>query len=80
MLCHLSSYSDIGRPNDLQCKCGPTGHDTGLQAQLPPGVVGVDALMTSQLNVAMIRKVRASLVRLNYFVYMLSLNVCTTGH
>ena len=42
--------------------------------------LGVDALMTPQLNVAVIRKVRGSLMCFAYYFDMLSMGVCTTSH
>ena len=36
---------------------GPTGHNTQPHALLPPSVLGMDTLITSQLNVALIRKI-----------------------
>ena len=40
---------------------GHPGHNTRLYALLPPYVLGIDALMTSQLSVALIRKLCGSL-------------------
>ena len=58
---------------------GP-GHNTRLHAPLPHSFLGMGALITSQVNVTLIRKLRGSLVCLAYFFNMLSMDVCTTRH
>ena len=45
-----------------------------------PSCLGMDAWMTSQLKVAFIRKLRGSLMWLDYFFDTLSLGVCITRH
>ena len=41
---------------------GQLGHNTRPHAQLPPSFLGMDAWMTSQLNLALIRKLRETLM------------------
>ena len=52
---------------------GQPGHNKRPHARLPPSFLGLDAWMTSQLNVALIRKLRVSLMCLAYFFYLLSI-------
>ena len=59
--------------------CGQTGHNIQPQTQWPPRVLGMDAWMTSQLNVALIRKLSGPLMCLDYFFDM-SLSVFTTRY
>ena len=46
----------------------PHGYNTRPYAQLPPSNLGMDARMTSQLNVALIRKLRGLCVCLPYLL------------
>ena len=59
---------------------GQPGHSTRPHARLPPSFLGMDAWMTSQLDVALIRTLRESLMCLAYFFDVLSMDVCTTRH
>ena len=52
---------------------GQSEHNTRLYARWPPIILDMDAWMTSQLNVALIRKLRGSLVCLNFFFSCFSL-------
>ena len=56
------------------------GHNTRPHARLPPRFLGMYAWMTSQLNVALIRKLRGALLCLAYFFDMLSMGFCKTRH
>ena len=56
------------------------GHDTRPHARLPSSFLGIDAWMNSQLNAALIRKLRGSLMCVAYFIDMLSAGVCKTRH
>ena len=47
---------------------GQPGHNTQLHSQLPPSFLGMDAFMTSQLNVALKSKLRGSLMCLAYLL------------
>ena len=51
---------------------GQTGHNTRLHARLQPSFVGMEARMTYLLNVALIRKLHASLMYLDYFLDILA--------
>ena len=55
-------------------------HNTRPHAWSPPCFLGMDAWMTSKLNVALIRKLHGPLVCLAYFVHMIPNGMCTTGH
>ena len=59
---------------------GQLGYNTQPHALLPPSFLGMAAWMTSQLNVALIRKLRRSLMCLASFFGMLSMGVCTTRY
>ena len=59
---------------------GQTGHNTRPYARLPSRILGMDAWTTSQLNVALVSKLRGPLMCLAYFFDMLSMVVCTTRH
>ena len=59
---------------------GQPRHNTRPRARLPPSFLGMDAWMTSQLNVALIRKLRVALMYLANFFDMLSMGVCKTTH
>ena len=55
---------------------GHPGHSTRPHARLPPSFLDMDACTTSQLNVALIRKLLCA-----WFIFdMLSISVCTTRH
>ena len=45
-----------------------SGHNTRPQARLPHRFLSMDAWMTSQLNVALFRKLRGSFICLAYFL------------
>ena len=45
-----------------------------------PHLLGIDARMTSQLNIALIRKLRRSWMSLQYYFGMISMGICTTRH
>ena len=47
---------------------GLPGHITQPHARLPPCFMGMGARMTSQLNVALMRKLRGPLMCLAYFL------------
>ena len=47
---------------------GPPWYNTRPHAPMTPSFLGMDALMTSQLNVALIRRLRGSLMCLAYFL------------
>ena len=51
-------------------------HNTRLHGPLPPSFLGIAVWMTSQLNVALQRKLHRSLMCLAYFFNMLSMSVC----
>ena len=55
---------------------GQPGHNI----RVPPGFLGMDAWMTSQVNIALLRKLRGPLICLNFFFDMLSMDVRTTCH
>ena len=59
---------------------GQPRYNTRLHTRLPPSFLGMDVWMTSQLNVAMIRKLRGSLMYVAYVLDVFSMSVCTTGH
>ena len=59
---------------------GQPRYNTWPHARLPPSFMVTDAWMTSQLNVALIRKLCGPLKCLAYFFGMLSMGVCTTRH
>ena len=59
---------------------GQPGRYTRPHTRLPPSFQGMDAWMTSQLNEALIRKLRGPLMCLAYFIEMLSIGVCITRH
>ena len=59
---------------------GQPEHNIRLHARLPIIFLCMDAWMTSQLNVALIHKLRGSLMCLDYVFHMLSMGVCTTRH
>ena len=59
---------------------GQPGHNSRPHIQLLLCYLGMDAWMTSQLNVALIRNARGPLVSLTQFFDMLSMDVCTTRH
>ena len=59
---------------------GKPGHNTRPHARLPPNFLGMDARMTLQLNVTLIRKLRGSLMSLAYFFDMLLMVVFITRH
>ena len=59
---------------------GQSGHNTRLDTRLPPSFLGMDAWMTSQLNVALARKLRGSLMFLACIVEVLAIGVFTTRH
>ena len=40
----------------------PAGHNTRPHTRLQPSFLGMDALLTSHLNVALVRKLHASLM------------------
>ena len=54
---------------------GQPGHKTRPYIRLPPSFLDMDAWMTSQLKVSLIRKLRGSLMCLAYFFDMLSLDI-----
>ena len=56
------------------------GHATRPQARLPSSIPGMYAWMASQLNVALIRKLRGALICLGYYFDMVAMGVCATGH
>ena len=58
---------------------GQPGHDTRPHARLQPSFVGMDAWMTSQLNVVLIRKLLGSLLCLAYSFDTLSMRDSTTS-
>ena len=47
---------------------GQPGHNTRPHARLPPSFLGMDALMTSQLTVALYNKLLGSLMCLAYLL------------
>ena len=47
---------------------GQPGNNARPHVRSPPSFLGMDAWMTSQLNVALIRKIRGSLMCLDYFL------------
>ena len=49
---------------------GQTGHNTRLHARFTPRFVGMNAWITSQLNVALFFKLRGSLASLAYYFDM----------
>ena len=51
-----------------------------VRTWLPPSFLALDAWMTSQLNGALIRKLRGTLTCLAYLFDILSIGVCTTRH
>ena len=51
-----------------------------IHAQLPTIFLGMDAWITSQLNIALICKLCVSLMCLTYLFDVLSMGVCTTRH
>ena len=59
---------------------GQPGHKTRPHALFPPSVPGMGAWMTSQLNVALIGKLRGSLKCLYYLFDILSMGDCTRKH
>ena len=59
---------------------GRPAHNTQPHARLPTSFLGMEAWMTSQLNVELIRKPRGVLMCLAYFFDMLSMGVCKTRH
>ena len=59
---------------------GQSGDYTRPHARSSPSFLGMDAWMTSQLNVALIRKLRGSLMCLVYVFDMLCRGICTTRH
>ena len=59
---------------------GQPRHTILPHARLPPSFLGMDARMTSKLNLALIHKLRGSLINLAYFFDMLAIGVCTTRH
>ena len=66
-------------PFNLYTKCvGSPGIKTQPHARLPPSFLYMDACLTSQLNVALIRKLPGSLMCLNYYSMLLSMDVFTT--
>ena len=58
---------------------GQSGNNTRPYARLPTSFLSMDTCLTSHLNVAMISKLRGSLVCLAYFD-LLSIGVCTTRY
>ena len=52
---------------------GQTGHKTRLHARSASSFLGMDAWITSKLNVALIRKLCVSSMCLAYFLDMISL-------
>ena len=59
---------------------GQTGHITRPHARFSPSFLGMNAWITSQLNVALFFKLRGLLACLPYYFDMLSVGVCTTRH
>ena len=59
---------------------GQPGHNKRPHARLLPSFLGMEAWMTSQLNVALIRKPHGVLMCLAYFFDMLSMGVYKTSH
>ena len=55
---------------------GQPGHSTRLHAQFPPSFLDMDACTTSQLNVALVRKLLCAWLIFD----TLSISVCTTRH
>ena len=73
--CKLSSLSNTVEFLFIQCRylipapnAWAAEHNKRPHARLPPSFLGMDAWMTSQLNVALIHKLRASLMCLVYFL------------
>ena len=50
---------------------GLPGHNTRLHARLPPSFLGMDAWVTSELKVALIRKIRGALMCLAYSLHII---------
>ena len=59
---------------------GEPGQDTRPHTRLPSNFLGMDAWMTSQLKVAMSRKLRGPSMCFAYICDMLSIGVSTTRH
>ena len=59
---------------------GQPGHNAHPHTRLPPSYLGMNAWMTSQLKVALIHKLRGSLMCLAYFFDMLFMGVFPTRH
>ena len=59
---------------------GHPEQNTRPHARLPPSLLGMDAWMTSQLNVVLIHKLRGSLICLARYFEMLFIDVYTTRH
>ena len=59
---------------------GQSGHNTRPDTWLPPIFLGLNAWMTSQLNITLARKLRGSLVCLACFFDELAMGVFTTRH
>ena len=60
--------------------CGQPGLNTRPHARLPSNFLAMDAWLTSQLKVALSRKLRGSLMCLAYFCDMLFMGACITRH
>ena len=54
---------------------GQPGHKIRPRARLPPSLLDIDAWMTPQIKVALIRKLRESLMCFAYIFEMLSMGV-----
>ena len=59
---------------------GQSEHNIQTHARLPPSFLDMDACITSQLKVALIRKLRGPLMCLANVLDMLTMGVCTTRH
>ena len=60
--------------------CGRPGQNTRPHARLPSSFPGMDAWMTSQLNVVLIHKLRGSLICMAKYFEMLFIEFYTTRH
>ena len=56
------------------------GHNKRPHDRMPTSFLGMDAWMTSQLDVAFIRKLHGSLISLADFFDLLFMGVCTTTY
>ena len=80
ILCPLSCHHNSRTvPTFNSCtKC--VGSSGKIHDRMPDCLTGMGARTTSQLNVALIRKLRGPLMCLTYYFDMLSMGVCTTRH